>query len=136
VLSYSNLPTLNAFLNSLSAVLLLSGYFAIRRRHVHAHVACQILALIVSTLFLISYLIYHAKVGSVRFTGQGWIRPVYFSILITHTILAGLIVPLVLRTLYLALRRRWDAHRRWARWTLPLWLYVSITGVVIYEMLY
>lgn len=93
-------------------------------------------AFFVSTLFLISYLVYHAQVGSVRFPGQGWVRPVYFSVLLSHTVLAVTIVPLALATLSRALRGRFDDHRRIARWTLPLWLYVSVTGVVVYWMLY
>ena len=93
-------------------------------------------AVATSAIFLVSYLVYHAQVGSVRFTGQGPVRAIYFGILITHTVLAAAIVPLVLRTLYLALKRRFDAHRRIARWTFPIWMYVSVTGVVIYVMLY
>lgn len=131
-----HLPTVNALLNSTSAIFLAIGFLCIRRKKVHAHRFCMILALLASTLFLASYLTYHALFGAVHFMGQGPIRAIYFAILLTHTVLAMVIVPLVMRTLYLALRRRFDAHRRWARWTLPLWFYVSITGVVIYEMLY
>ena len=135
-MSYHDLPTLNASLNGASAVMLMTGYVFIRLKHRSAHRLCMIAALTLSSLFLISYLIYHAQVGSVRFTGQGAIRTVYFSILISHTILAVAIVPLVVITLLRALRERFDRHRRIARWTLPVWLYVSVTGVVIYWMLY
>ena len=132
----SLLPTLNALLNAACAILLTLGYRAIRRGDVARHKACMGLAFLTSILFLASYLTYHALHGSTRFPGAGWVRPLYFAILISHTILAVVIVPLVLRTLYLALRGRFDAHRRIARWTLPLWLYVSVTGVVVYWMLY
>jgi len=130
------LPHLNAILNSTSAVLLLSGYSFIRRGKVRAHRNCQVTAVVTSTLFLISYLTYHYFHGSTRFTGQGIVRPVYFVILISHTILAVVIVPLILITIYRATRGDFDRHRRIARWTLPLWLYVSITGVIVYLMLY
>jgi uncharacterized membrane protein YozB (DUF420 family) len=132
----AQLPTLNAALNTLSAVFLCAGYFFIRSHNRDAHQRCMVAAIACSTLFLISYLTYHFQVGSVGFKGQGWIRPVYFAILITHTILAAAVVPLVLVTFIRALRGRFDAHRRIARWTFPIWLYVSITGVVIYLMLY
>lgn len=112
------------------------GYISIRRRDVTAHKACMIAAFGVSTLFLISYVTYHVHVGSVRFTGTGWIRPVYFTILISHIVLAAAVLPLALVTLYRAARGRFEAHRRIARWTLPIWLYVSVTGVVVYLMLY
>lgn len=131
-----HLPTLNACLNATSALLIVLGYSFIRRKRVQAHRACMVLALVASTMFLVSYLYYHFQVGSVRFQGQGWVRPVYFTILLTHTVLAVAIVPLVLVTLTRALREQFDRHRRIARWTFPLWLYVSITGVVIYWMLY
>ncbi len=130
------LPTLNATLNATCAVLLIAGYVCIRTHRMAAHAGFMVSAFVVSVLFLISYLTYHAQVGSVHFLGTGWIRPVYFSILISHTILAVVIVPLVLRTLFLASRRRFTEHRAIARWTLPLWLYVSVTGVVVYWMLY
>ena len=136
MISASQLPTLNAALNSLSAVFLCAGYFFIRSKNRDAHRRCMLAAVTCSTLFLISYLAYHFQVGSIGFKGQGWIRPVYFTILITHTILAAAVVPLVLVTLTRALRERFDAHRRIARWTFPIWLYVSLTGVVIYFMLY
>jgi uncharacterized membrane protein YozB (DUF420 family) len=131
-----DLPALNAILNSTSALLLAAGYAAIRRRAIPVHRALMIAALGTSSAFLTSYLIYHAQVGSVRFQGQGWIRPVYFAILISHTILAVAIVPLIAITVTRALRREFARHRRIARWTLPLWFYVSVTGVVIYFMLY
>lgn len=132
----SSLPALNAALNSLSAVFLLAGFLFIKSRNQSAHRACMLTAFGCSILFLISYLIYHYQVGSVPFRGQGWIRPVYFTILLTHTILATAVVPLALITLTRALRERFDAHRRIARWTFPIWLYVSVTGVVVYWMLY
>ncbi len=130
------LPALNAALNSLSAIFLCAGYFFIRSGNRAAHRRCMLAAVACSSLFLTSYLVYHFQVGSIGFKGQGWIRPVYFTILITHTILATAVVPLALVTLVRALRERFDAHRRIARWTLPIWLYVSATGVGIYLMLY
>jgi putative membrane protein len=136
MLYVSDLPTLNAALNATSAVLLSLGYYFIRKKAFAAHKRCMLAAFATSTLFLISYLVYHYHVGSVRFRGDGWIRSVYFTILVTHTILAAAIVPLVLVTLRRAWRARFDKHKRIARWTLPLWLYVSVTGVVIYWMLY
>ncbi len=135
-MSLHDLPALNAALNAGSAILLVCGWFCIRGRRIAAHRACMLSAFVTSCLFLISYLVYHAQVGSVRFQSQGWIRPLYFAILLTHTVLAAVIVPLVLVTLRRALRREFPRHRRIARWTLPLWLYVSVTGVVIYLMLY
>jgi uncharacterized membrane protein YozB (DUF420 family) len=133
---YSIFPVINASLNGASAVLLTTGRVLIGRGRIAAHRACMIAAVVASTLFLGSYLYYHAHVWSVRFPGQGWIRPVYFSILISHTLLAAAVVPLVLVTLSRALRQRFDRHRAIARWTYPVWLYVSVTGVVIYFMLY
>ena len=130
------LPALNAGLNALAGGLVATGYGFIRTRRVAAHRACMLSATGVSTLFLISYVYYHAHVGVTRFQGQGWIRTVYFTLLISHTILAVLIVPLVLITLFFALRSQLPRHRKIARWTLPTWLYVSVTGVVIYWMLY
>ena len=129
-------PALNAALNGASAILLSMGYLMIRRGRVLAHKSCMGLAFISSTVFLISYLVYHVRVGSVAFRGQGWIRPVYFTLLASHTVLAAAILPLALITLSRALREQFDRHKRIARWTLPLWLYVSITGVVIYFLLY
>ena len=136
MIAISDLPTVNALLNAISAVLLTAGYVLIRQRKMSAHRNCMIAAFVVSVLFLTSYLIYHYHVRSTHFTLQGWMRPIYFSILVSHIILAFLILPLALRTLYLALRRRFTKHRRIARWTFPIWLYVSITGVIIYWMLY
>lgn len=133
---YSVFPALNATLNGTSAVLLVTAHRMIKRGRMAAHRAIMLTAVGTSTLFLISYLYYHAHVGSVRFQGHGWSRPVYFSILISHTILAATIVPLVIITLTWALRGRFDRHRAMARWTYPIWLYVSVTGVVIYVMLY
>jgi uncharacterized membrane protein YozB (DUF420 family) len=130
------LPALNAVLNATAAVLLSVGYVMIRRRRVSLHHAAMIAAFVTSTLFLFSYVVYHAQVGSRPFPGRGPIRAVYFTILITHVVLAATIVPLSLVTLARALRGRYTLHRRIARWTLPLWLYVSVTGVVIYLMLY
>jgi uncharacterized membrane protein YozB (DUF420 family) len=130
------LPHLNACLNGTSAVLLISGYTFIRSRNVAAHRACQVSALVVSLLFLASYLTYHYYHGTTRFQGTGLVRPIYFTILTTHTILAIVIVPLVILTFYRALRQDFARHRRIARITLPLWLYVSITGVIVYLMLY
>jgi uncharacterized membrane protein YozB (DUF420 family) len=131
-----DLPALNATLNAASAVLLLLGYLAIRRRARETHRRFMIAALATSATFLVSYLVYHFQVGSVPFRGQGGLRLAYFTILLSHTVLAVAIVPLVLVTLVRALRERFDAHRRIARLTLPLWSYVSVTGVVIYWMLY
>ena len=132
----TDLPALNACLNATSALFLLLGYRAIRRLEIDRHRRFMLSAAVTSALFLVSYLTYHAKAGSTHFTGQGPARAVYFSILISHTILAVAVLPLVLRTLYLGLRRRDDRHRRIARWTFPIWLYVSVTGVVVYLMLY
>jgi uncharacterized membrane protein YozB (DUF420 family) len=135
-LTITDLPALNACLNATSAVLLATGYVLIRGGRRDAHKRVMIAALVSSALFLTSYLVYHAQVGSVRFRGQGPVRTVYFTILLTHTVLAVVIVPLVGMTLVPALRGRFDKHRRLARITLPLWAYVSVTGVVIYWMLY
>jgi uncharacterized membrane protein YozB (DUF420 family) len=131
-----DLPTLNAVLNAASAILLLTGWRLIRRRRVEAHRRAMLAAVASSSLFLVSYLVYHAQVGSVRFRGTGVLRVVYFTILISHTLLAAAIVPLVLLTMVRALQARFDRHRRLARVTFPLWCYVSVTGVVIYWMLY
>jgi len=136
LISLWQLPTVNAALNSLSAVFLCAGFLFIRSRNRRAHRACMLAAFACSTLFLIFYLVYHYQVGSVAFKGQGWIRTVYFAILISHTMLAVAVVPLALVTLIRALRERFDAHRRIAHWALPIWLYVSVTGVVVYAMLY
>ena len=130
------LPTLNAILNTLSAVFLASGYVFIRQRRITAHKRCMISALVTSSLFLVSYLTYHFQIGSKPFTGQGPIRTVYFSILLSHTTLAAVIVPLVVMTVRRAWKGNFERHARIARRTLPLWLYVSVTGVVVYWMLY
>lgn len=135
-MNYSILPHVNALLNATSGMLLLAGFFFIMRRKVAAHLSCMVAALGVSALFLISYLVYHYNHGSTRFTGQGWVRSLYFVILISHTILAVVIVPLIIITLRRAWRGDYSRHRRIARWTFPLWLYVSITGVIVYLMLY
>lgn len=136
MMTVRDLPTVNAVLNATSAVLLFTGWRLIRRGHIEAHRRVMLAAVSSSTLFLACYLVYHAQVGSVRFQGQGAIRAVYFAILLSHTILAAAIVPLVLVTLVRGLKARYDAHRRLARVTFPLWSYVSVTGVVIYWMLY
>jgi putative membrane protein len=127
---------LNASLNGISAVLLATGFYFILHGKIRAHRTCMLSAFGVSTAFLISYVIYHIRVGNVRFLGQGWIRPVYFTLLISHVFLAIVILPLALITLSRALREQFDRHKRIARWTLPLWLYVSVTGVIVYVMLY
>ena len=135
-ITISSLPALNATLNATSAVFLTLGYVFIRRRQIRAHLACMLSAFSVSTLFLISYVVYHYHAGSKHFGGQGWLRPVYFVLLASHVVLAVVIVPLAITTLSRALRGNFGRHRRIARWTLPLWLYVSVTGVVVYWMLY
>ena len=135
-MSVTDLPTVNATLNSICAILLVTGWILIRRGRIAQHRAVMIAAFSTSCLFLISYLVYHAQVGSVKFTGQGTIRVVYFTILLTHTVLAAAIVPLVLVTLARGLKRQDARHRAIARWTMPIWLYVSVTGVVVYVMLY
>jgi len=130
------LPTLNALLNGTSAVLLGAGWVCIRRRRITAHRACMLGAFCVSVLFLVSYVTYHALAGSRPFTGQGWVRGVYFPVLISHIVLAAGMVPFVLTTLYRALSGDFTRHARLARLTLPVWLYVSITGVLVYYLLY
>jgi len=129
-------PTINALLNGLTAVLLLIGYVLILRRKRALHKKIMLAAFATSILFLTSYVYYHVHVGSVPFKGTGIVRPVYFTILISHTILAVVIVPMAIVTLVRGLSSRFDKHRRLARWTLPIWLYVSVTGVVVYMMLY
>jgi len=133
---YAIFPVINATLNGASTVLLLTGRWLISRRRIAQHRLVMLTAFVTSTLFLISYVYYHLHVGTVRFQGTGWTRPVYFTILISHVVLAMVIVPLVLVTLTRALRERFDKHRAIARWTFPLWLYVSVTGVLVYFMLY
>jgi len=133
---YAIYPVIEAGLNGSTAVLLLIGRNFIKRGRMAAHRATMIAALVCSSIFLTLYVYYHLHVGDVRFQGQGWSRPLYFSILISHTILAIVIVPMVIITLIRALRERFDRHRAIARWTYPLWMYVSVTGVIVYFMLY
>jgi putative membrane protein len=132
----SSLPHLNAILNTTSAILLLIGYSFIKRGNINAHRNCQIAAIVTSALFLISYLTYHYYHGDTKFPGQGIVRPFYFAVLISHVLLAIVILPLVIVTVVRALRGDFVRHRRIARWTFPLWLYVSVTGVIVYLMLY
>lgn len=131
-----DLPAVNATLNALSGLLLLAGYLLIRARRIEAHRRCMLAAFATSALFLACYLVYHYEVGSVPFTRQGIVRPIYFSILITHVILAAAVPPLALVTLSRGLQARYAKHRAIARWTLPIWLYVSVTGVLVYVLLY
>jgi len=126
------LPHIQATLNLTAVSLMMVGYYYIRKQNKAAHRACMIAALVVSTLFLVAYLYYHFEVGNVKFAGQGIIRPIYFSILASHILLAALIVPLILVTVSYAFREQFTKHRRIARWTLPLWIYVSITGIIVY----
>jgi len=135
-MTVADLPALNATLNATSAVLLTSGYLMIRRRRIGWHRAFMIAAWVISILFLASYTVYHAFAGSRPYQGVGWLRAVYFAILISHVVLAAAVLPLAVTTLARALVKRFDAHARLARWTLPVWLYVSVTGVVVYLMLY
>ena len=132
----SSLPLVNALLNASATILLVCGYAAIRRGKIRIHRALMLAAFTTSVLFLLSYVIYHAHVGSRPFTGRGSIRTVYFTILISHIVLAAVIPPLAGITLWRAFRSRFDRHVRIARWTLPLWLYVSVTGIIVYWMLY
>jgi len=136
MLSYSVLPTLNAILNSASAILVLAGYSRIRKGDRIGHSRFMISAVVASCLFLASYVVYHAHAGSVKYRKLGWIRELYFTVLISHTLLAAVVAPMVAVTLVLALRSRFDRHRGLARWTLPVWIYVSATGVIVYLMLY
>ena len=132
----AGLPALNAGLNAAAALCLLGGYYWIRRRRVAMHKRFMVAALGFSSLFLTSYLVYHFQVGSVAFTGTGWVRPVYYAILLSHIVLAAAVLPLAAVTVYRAWHERFESHKRLARWTLPIWLYVSVTGVIIYWMLY
>lgn len=132
----ANLPHLQAILNTITLVLLMTGYYFIRNNNRKAHIICMLSATIISALFLTSYLIYHAKVGFLPFTGQGLIRPIYFSILASHVILAALNVPLVLTTVGVALWGKINIHRKLVRWTLPIWTYVSATGLIVYLLAY
>ena len=136
MISISDLPTVNAALSAAAAILIGAGVYFIKRKNISAHKACMVAALGVSSLFLTSYLTYHYNVGNIRFTKEGWIRNVYFPLLISHTILAVLILPMVLRTAFLAFKGRFRNHVRIAKWTFPAWMYVSVTGVVVYLMLY
>ena len=131
-----DLPAVNATLNALSGILLTIGYFLIRARRIAQHRRCMIAAFVTSSLFLVCYIVYHAQVGSVRFTRHGLVRPLYFTILITHVTLAATVLPLAIVTLSRGLKARFAGHRRIARWTLPIWLYVSVTGVLVYVLLY
>lgn len=135
-MALSDLPALNAVLNSLSAVLLMAGYVLIHRKNKAAHRNCMVAAFCTSTLFLLSYLYYHFHAGRTVFREPAWMRPIYLVILLTHTVLAVVIVPMILTTFYRALRQQFEQHKRIARWTWPLWMYVSVTGVVIYLLLY
>jgi putative membrane protein len=134
--SVHDLPAVNATLNGVAGVLLLIGFLLIRSRKIDLHRRFMIAAFIASALFLVSYIVYHAQVGSVRFTRQGFVRPLYFTILITHVVLAATVLPLAIVTLTRGLKGRFPAHRAIARWTLPIWLYVSVTGVLVYVLLY
>ena len=136
MISVGDLPAVNAALNATSALLLVAGYIAIRRRRIKTHRSLMLSAVGTSALFLASYLFYHYHAGTTRFTGEGLARTLYFVVLASHTVLAVVIVPLVIVTMYLAIRESFSRHRRIARWTFPLWLYVSITGIVVYLMLY
>ncbi len=131
-----DLPPVNATINAITTVLLVTGWLFIRAERKRAHIICMVSALVTSAAFLACYLTYHAYAGSIKFTAQGWVRPVYFTILLTHTVLAMVVLPLVIATVIPAIRARWDRHRAVARWTLPVWLYVSVTGVLVYMMLY
>ena len=135
-MTLQDLPAVNASLNALSGILLLVGYSLIRQGRIETHRKVMIAAFVTSSLFLLCYVVYHAQVGSVRFTRQGLVRPVYFTILITHVTLAAAVLPLALITLSRGLKARYARHRAIARWTLPIWLYVSITGVIVYVLLY
>ena len=136
MISFHQLPTLNAVLNGATACCLIIGYFQIRKKRILAHRIWMSFALLLSIVFLTSYLIYHYQMGTTKFPGTGWIRPVYFSVLFTHTVLAVMVPPLAIVTVVFALRNQLSRHRKIARWTLPIWLYVSITGVTIYWLLY
>ena len=136
MINYSDLPLINASLNGASAVLLISGFVFIRRKQQAAHAKCMIGALICSIIFLACYLTYHAHVGTTHFRNPAWFRPIYVPLLISHTVLAIAVVPLVVVTLSRALRTRFELHKKIARWTWPVWIYVSVTGVIVYLLLY
>ena len=131
-----DLPAVNASLNALSGVLLLTGYIMIRTRRIQQHRRCMIAAFATSSVFLVCYVVYHAQVGSVPFTRRGLVRPLYYTILVTHVTLAAAVLPLALVTLSRGLKGRYPQHVRIARWTFPIWLYVSVTGVLVYVLLY
>jgi uncharacterized membrane protein YozB (DUF420 family) len=131
-----SLPAVNATLNGIAGILLLIGFLLIRSRHIDLHRRFMLAAFAASALFLVSYIVYHAQVGSVRFTRQGFVRPLYFTVLVTHVVLAAAVLPLAIVTLTRGLNGRFQAHRAIARWTLPIWLYVSVTGVLVYVLLY
>jgi putative membrane protein len=135
-MTVNDLPAVNASLNAVSAVLLLIGYVLIRNRRIEQHRKFMIAAFAASSLFLVFYVIYHAQVGSVRFTRQGFVRPLYFTILVTHIVLAATVPPLAIITLWRGLAAKYNTHRRIARWTFPIWMYVSVTGVLVYVLLY
>ena len=135
-MSLSDLPSINASLNGLSAVLLTAGFLFIKRGHRIAHRNCMVAALLSSTVFLACYLIYHAYAGRTVFRDPAWFRPIYLVILLTHTVLAVVIVPMVLVTVFRAAKQRFESHKKIARWTWPIWMYVSVTGVLIYVLLY
>ena len=135
-MNISDLPLLNATLNFSSFLLVAAGFYFIKQKNIRAHKFCMLAALVVSALFLTSYLVYHYNVGSVKFTKEVWLRSVYFPLLLSHTILAVVIVPLIIRTTFLGLKNRFSQHTSIAKWTLPLWMYVSVTGVIVYLMLY
>lgn len=135
-MTIADLPALNASLNSVSTLFIAAGWLLVRRGFWRQHIVCMTIAILTSAAFLVSYLIYHYYAGSVRFTATGLVRPVYFTILITHVLLAFAVPPLVIMAVVPSLRRRWDRHRRIGRWAMPIWLYVSVTGVLVYLMLY
>src|SRR5262245_45799027 len=136
MLTVHALPAVNATLNAISGILLLVAYALIRARRIEQHRKVMLAAFATSSLFLVCYVVYHAQVGSVRFTRQGFVRPLYFTILITHVTLAAAVLPMAIVTLSRGLKARYSQHRRIARWTLPIWLYVSVTGVLVYVLLY
>lgn len=136
LLSSTQWPALNASLNAISGALIMAGFLFIKAKRVAAHRACMLSACAVTALFLVSYLLYHSQSQLIHFRGRGWIRPVYFTILTTHTALAIVIVPLIIRMVWLAAKDRVAEHKRLARWTFPMWLYVSVTGIIVYWMVY
>jgi len=135
-LTVHDLPAVNATLNGISGILLVIAYALIRARRIEQHRKVMIAAFAASSLFLVCYVVYHTQVGSVRFTRQGFVRPIYFTILVTHVVLAAVVLPMAIITLSRGLKGRYAHHRRIARWTFPIWLYVSITGVLVYVLLY